>query len=245
MQVKDIDIDKIRPYEENPRHNDDAVDYVMESIKEFGFKVPIIIDSNYTIVTGHTRYKAAQKLDFKKVPCVMADDLSEQQVKAFRLADNKVSEFAEWDMEKLESELGNIFDIDMTAFGFDDLNDVDDLFEDDKYTTKVDIPHYEITGENPDIGALVDTYKRDQMIEKINNANITQDQKNFLIAAAYRHDVFDYSKIAEYYAHQDKEMQELMEESALVIIDLDDAMKNGYAHLKSEIDEMYGEDENA
>ena len=110
----------IKPYENNPRKNDDAVKYVAESIRAFGFKVPIVIDKNGIIVAGHTRYKAAKKLNLKEVPCIVADDLTEEQVKAFRLADNKVAEKAEWDFELLESELDDLFEFDMTVFGFDE-----------------------------------------------------------------------------------------------------------------------------
>lgn len=94
-------ISDIRPYENNPRKNDEAVKYVAESIKQFGFKVPIVIDKDGIIVAGHTRYKAAKKLNLKEVPCIVADDLTDEQVKAFRLADNKVAEKAEWDFELL------------------------------------------------------------------------------------------------------------------------------------------------
>lgn len=110
----------IRPYEKNPRKNDEAVKYVAESISQFGFKVPIVIDKDGIIVAGHTRYKAAKKLNLKEVPCIVADDLNEEQVKAFRLADNKVAEKAEWDFELLADELDNLFDFDMTVFGFDE-----------------------------------------------------------------------------------------------------------------------------
>jgi site-specific DNA-methyltransferase (adenine-specific) len=110
----------ISPYENNPRKNDEAVKYVAESIKEFGFKVPIVIDRNNIIVAGHTRYKAAKKLNIKEVPCIVADDLTDEQVKAFRLADNKVAEKAEWDFELLSDELDGLFDFDMTVFGFEE-----------------------------------------------------------------------------------------------------------------------------
>lgn len=106
------------PYQNNPRKNDDAVDYVAASIKEFGFKVPIIIDQNNEIIAGHTRLKAAKKLHLKEVPCIVADDLNEDQIKAFRLADNKVSEQAEWDLSLLDLELDAI-NLDMEPFGFD------------------------------------------------------------------------------------------------------------------------------
>lgn len=119
MNVQEINLKDIKPYEKNPRKNDDAVPYVAESIKQFGFKVPIVIDKNNIIVAGHTRYKAAKKIGFKSVPCIIADDLTDEQIKAFRLADNKVSEKAEWDLDLLDSEIEGIFDIDMTDFGFE------------------------------------------------------------------------------------------------------------------------------
>ena len=120
MQIIEKKLDEIKEYEKNPRKNDKAVDYVANSIKEFGFKVPIVIDKNNIIVAGHTRYKAAQQLKLDSVPCIIADDLTEQQVKAFRLADNKVSEQAKWDDELLSLELHDIdFEIDMFDFGFE------------------------------------------------------------------------------------------------------------------------------
>lgn len=109
------------PYSRNPRRNDEAVPMVMNSIKEFGFKVPIVIDKNNIIVCGHTRFKAALKLGLETVPCIVADDLSDEQIKAFRLADNKVSERAEWDFEILSGELDDIINIDMDSFGFESI----------------------------------------------------------------------------------------------------------------------------
>jgi len=112
-------VSEIKEYEKNPRKNDGAVDKVAASIKEFGFKNPIIIDKDGIIIAGHTRLKAAKKLGFDKVPTILADDLTDQQAKAFRIADNKVSEFADWDDELLFQELGDIPDIDMTKFGIE------------------------------------------------------------------------------------------------------------------------------
>ncbi len=119
VKVIQLSLDDIKPYSKNPRKNDSAVPQVKKSIKEFGFKVPIVIDRDYIIVTGHTRYKAAKELKLDTVPCIVADDLTNEQIKAFRLADNKVSEFAEWDLNLLGDELENIIDIDMSEFGFD------------------------------------------------------------------------------------------------------------------------------
>ena len=119
MQIIEKNIKELIPYEKNPRKNDQSVDKVANSIKEFGFKVPIVVDKNNIIVCGHTRYKAAKKLKLAVVPCVVADDLTDEQIKAYRLADNKVAELAEWDIDLLGEELDGIFDIDMSDFGFD------------------------------------------------------------------------------------------------------------------------------
>lgn len=138
LQIESINIDDLQPYTNNPRHNEEAVEYVMNSIKQFGFKVPLVIDKNNVIVTWHTRLKAAKRLGYIKVPCIRADDLTEDQIKAFRIADNRVSEFATWDYDKLEIELEEI-NLDMGDFGLEfstfldeepeDIDDPDD--EDD------------------------------------------------------------------------------------------------------------------
>lgn len=124
-------IDEVKPYEKNPRKNDQAVDLVANSLKEFGWKQPIVVDKDYVIIAGHTRLKAAKKLKMEKVPVIVADDLNEQQVKAYRLADNKVAEASEWDDEMLLDELNDIFDFDMGDFGFD-------FFEDESQEIKKD-----------------------------------------------------------------------------------------------------------
>lgn len=118
MEIETLKVSQLIPYKNNPRRNDDSVDAVAESIREFGFKVPIIIDRNNIVVCGHTRLKAAKKLKMKEVPCIRANDLTDEQICAFRLADNKVSESSIWDFDKLDDELGNIFDLDMSRFGF-------------------------------------------------------------------------------------------------------------------------------
>ena len=119
MKIVEKNINEIKPYEKNPRKNDEAVKYVAESIKQFGFKAPIVIDKKNVIVAGHTRYKASKKLGIEVIPCVIADDLNDEQIKAFRLADNKVSEKADWDFDLLDEEIDDILNIDMQEFGFD------------------------------------------------------------------------------------------------------------------------------
>lgn len=141
MQIVYKKVDELIPYQNNPRINDDTVKYVKNSISEFGFKVPIVVDKNNVIIVGHTRLKASKELGLKQVPCIIADDLSEEQVRAFRLADNKVSEKSMWDYSKLDEELDSILDIDMSMFDFDISNDdldinLDDDFEENKEIEK-------------------------------------------------------------------------------------------------------------
>ena len=132
MNILMLAVGSIAPYGKNPRKNDEAVKYVAESIKQFGFKVPIVIDKNSIIVAGHTRWKAAKKLGLKEVPCIVADDLTDEQIKAFRLADNKVAEKAEWDFDLLSIEMDELLDFDMTVFGFEEMpEDEPEVVEDD------------------------------------------------------------------------------------------------------------------
>lgn len=118
-QIKEVPIGDVKPYENNPRDNDGAVEATANSIKEFGWQQPIVVDKDMVIIAGHTRYKAAKKLGMNEVPVVVADNLSPEQVKAYRLADNKTGELADWDMGLLDDELAEIADIDMSDFGFD------------------------------------------------------------------------------------------------------------------------------
>ena len=239
MNIIEKNLKDIKPYEKNPRKNDNAVEYVANSIKEFGFQQPIVIDKDGVIVAGHTRYKASKKLGLEKVPCIIADDLTDEQIKAYRLADNKVSEKSEWDFDLLNNELSEILNINMEMFDFNKLGTGSG---ENPYTQKINIPQYEITGEKPDILELVDDEKTNNLIEEIKKSNVTKKEKDFLIQSAQRHLAFNYSKVAEYYAHANEEMQRLMEKSALVIIDFKDAIANGYVQLSEELKQMYLED---
>ena len=123
-QIKFAPISDVKPYSKNPRINDDAVDKVAVSIKEFGFKNPIIVDKDMVIIAGHTRLKAAKKLKLESVPIIIADDLSNEQARAFRLADNKTAELSDWDNDLLSEELEDIQEFDMSIFGFDYENEL-------------------------------------------------------------------------------------------------------------------------
>lgn len=163
MDIINIKLKQLERYKNNPRFNEQAVTGVANSIKEFGWKVPIVVDKNYVIVAGDTRYQAAQKLGLEEVPCIIADDLTEEQIKAFRLADNKVGEIAEWDFTKLEEELMSIQNIDMTEFEFEE-----ELFD-------------EIGKEFSDIPEEVELEKTSDDGEKININYLQFDGKKIAL----------------------------------------------------------------
>lgn len=253
--IKDIvilEVEKLIPYINNPRNNENAIDKVASSIKEFGFKNPIVIDSNNVVINGHTRLLASKKLGLERVPCIIANDLTDAQIKAFRIADNKTSEYATWDEELLKIELDQLsemsFNLDDLSIDYSDfdlsieLDDIEETYKGDSaYTKEINIPQYEITGEKPLLSDLVKEDKTKELIKEIENSNIEQSVKDFLIKASYRHLAFNYQNIAEYYAHASKDVQELMEKSALVIIDYENAIRNGYVQIKSEISKMIEE----
>lgn len=132
MEVRNLKIDVIKPYDKNPRNNDNAVEATANSIKEFGWQQPIVVDKNNVIIAGHTRYLAAKKLGYDTVPVVVANNLSDEQVRAYRLADNKTGELATWIYGDLMAEIQEIQDLDLTDFGFTDGDlDISDKWEDD------------------------------------------------------------------------------------------------------------------
>ena len=165
MEIIYKNIDELIPYENNPRLNDEAVEYVKNSIKEFGFKVPVVIDKDNVIIAGHTRIKASKELGIKDIPCIIADDLTEEQVKAFRLADNKVAEKSMWDYTKLDEELDSILDIDMSMFDF---NIVEDSFDTDFSLAD---------GDREPIQTMSLTFS-DEQVEVINEAISKMKQKD-------------------------------------------------------------------
>lgn len=163
-------------------------------------------------------------------------------LKAYRLVDNKLNE-SEWDDVLLAQELEELDKEQMKLFGFDFGEYVEE--EEKKYTMKTNIPQYEIKGETPSISELVDTGKVKELLHKIKQSNVSEEEKKFLRYGAYRHLCFNYSKIAEYYANADKEMQELMEDSALVIIDFEDAIAKGYVEMSEQVALLRGDNDEA
>lgn len=242
LNIKYKPIKELKPYKKNAKkHNKEQVEQIANSIKEFGFTQPVIIDKNNEVVAGHGRILGAKKAGLKQVPTVCLDDLTEEQIKAYRLVDNKLNE-SEWDNVLLSQELEELQEsMQMNLFGFDLGEQIEE--EEKKYTMKTNIPQYEIKGEEPDITELCDTSKTAELLRRIKESNVTEEQKKFLRFGAYRHLCFNYSKIAEYYAHANKEMQELMEDSALVIIDFEDAIAKGYVEMSEQVALLRGDED--
>lgn len=241
LKIEYLPVGSLKPYKKNAKkHPAEQIEHIANSIREFGFRQPLVIDKDNVLVIGHGRLLAAKKLGLDTVPCVRAGDLTEVQIKALRLADNKTNE-SEWDFDILGGELDDIFDIDMSEFGFElDFNEETEIenkpTDDNPYTSKTDIPQYEPNGENVSISDCLKMQKYETLIEHIKQSGVTDDEKFFLCMAAARHLCFSYKKIADYYASKaSAEMQALMEESALVLIDYGDAIKNGYARLSKQI----------
>lgn len=241
LKIEYVDVAKLKPYDKNTRkHEDYDVSQIAHSIEQYGFNDPIgIWGKDNIIVEGHGRLLAAKKLGMTEVPCIRLDDLTDEQRREYAIMHNKTAELSAWDFDLLAAEIPELdfsgFDIDW-EFGTNKTPD-------DKYTKISNIPQYEIKGEAPQVEELVETEKASELIARIQTANITDKEKDFLIKAAYRHNAFNYAKIAEYYAKATKEMQELMEQSALVIIDIDNAIANGYAELSEKITRLRDNDE--
>lgn len=242
-----VAIDDIEPYDKNPRRNNRAVKAVGRSLMEFGFNQPIVVDENDVIVVGHTRHRAAKEIGLTTVPVIKITDLSRDKLRAYRLADNKLNELAEWDDNLLKDELAELLETghaEMTGFGKDEIDALlnQNNQSDNPYTTKVDTPIYTPSGENPTVSSLYDNGRVDQLLVDIERAEIDESIKVFLRYAANRHREFDYRLIAEYYAHAAPEVQKLMEDSALVIIDFDRAIELGYVRLTDELKQAHATD---
>jgi len=241
-------IDKLVPYARNARtHSPAQIDQIAASIAEFGFTNPILVGSDGVIVAGHGRLEAARKLGLETVPVIVLDHLTPTQRRALVIADNRIAENAGWDEELLSLELAELqeldFDLELTGFSSEDVDALlSSDFEDHgrKYTTKIDAPYYQPTGECPPVSALCDLAKYNELVAHIyEHDNLAPEVKDFLLHAATRHIRFDFEKIAEFYAHADADVQRLMEESALVIIDFDKAIAGGYVKLTEAIARIY------
>ena len=234
-------INQLKSNESNPRIiKNDKFKKLVKSIKDFPEMLelrPIVIDEDNVILGGNMRYRACIKAGLKDVPGKVAKGLTDEQKKEFIVKDNVG--FGEWEWDILANEWDSV---EIAEWGLDVWPNEDDKKEENIYTQKIDIPKYEPTGEKPKINELYNEDKVKELIKKIELSNITSQEKEFLIKAAYRHTVFNYKSIADLYAHSNKEIQGLMEESALVIIDFEKAIQGGYIALNKNITNQYLEE---
>jgi len=240
---KIVSVSDVIPYALNSRtHDKSQVSQIAASIREFGFTNPILIDENNNLIAGHGRLLAAQKLDLKEIPAVAVTGLDDRKRRALIIADNKLAENAGWDEDALRIELEDLATDFGELMGFSQeeliklLRDED---EENEYTQKTDIPFYEPTGEKPQIEELYNDEKTRSLLDEIEYADVTDEEKRFLTLAAGRHTVFNFENIANFYAHASQECQQLMENNALVIIDFDKAIENGYVQLSDKLSEQY------
>jgi ParB-like chromosome segregation protein Spo0J len=245
MQVEQRKIESLIPYVNNSRtHSDEQVAQIAASVREFGWTNPILVDGKNGIIAGHGRLAAARKLGLSEIPVIVLDHLTDAQKKALVIADNKLASNAGWDDQMLRLELAELdaagFNLELTGFIGNDLTQAmfgdlatdsapDELSE--NYSRKIEAPIYTPKGDKPKVTSLYDESKATELKLQIAEANLPTDVRKFLISAADRHTVFDFRNIAEFYAHADEVTQDLMERSALVIIDYDKAIENGFVEL--------------
>ncbi len=236
--IQKVAISKIISNPDNPRFiKDYKFKKLVKSVRRFPQMLklrPIVVNKEWVVLGGNMRLKACIDAGLKEVWILQADELTEDQEKEFVIKDNVG--FGEWDWDVL----GNDWEQqELEDWGLDGFPFEKEAEEEEKYTRKIEAPTYKPNNKKPKIKDLYDDSKYQELINNINKADISEEEKKLLITTAQRHIVFDYSKIADYYAHSDKDVQLLMEESALVIIDFNKAIENGYVKLTNEIADSF------
>ena len=237
--IQEVSIKEIKSNPNNPRTiKDDKFIKLVQSIKDFPEMLklrPIVVNDEMIVLGGNMRLKACNEAGLKKVPIIKASELSEEKQREFIIKDNVG--FGEWDWELINDD----WDVEQVESWGLDVPKTEAL--NGEYTTKVESPIYTPKTEKPNPSDLIDVSKRDELIKEIESSNIPEPDKEILRMAAQRHVVFNYGLIAEYYAHADKDVQELMENSALVIIDYDKAIEKGFVKLTQTFAELMEVDE--
>ena len=197
---------------------------------------PIVVNDDMVVLGGNMRLRACKDAGLKEIPIIKASELTEKKQREFIIKDNVG--FGEWDWD----DLANEWDTDqLEEWGLDLPFGGEEL--ENKYTNKIGSPIYTPSEETkPDVDTLINTDKVGELIHNIKKAELPKDIEDFLVFSAYRHTVFDYGRIAEYYSHSDKVVQELMEDSALVIIDFNKAIENGFVELSETLQDLYEQD---
>lgn len=241
-------ISELKPAEYNPRKRlrpgDEEYESLKRSIETFGYVDPIIVNKDGTVIGGHQRLFVLSDLGYLEADVAVVD-LNKQDEKALNIALNKIS--GEWDQEKLAAIFSELkldgYDATVSGFQDDEIASLisgvvaEEVEAAEQYSRKVNVPYYEITGEMPKISELFDQSKALALLDDIeSDGSISEEEREFLRLAAMRHVVFNYRNIAEYYAAASPAMQGLMEDSALVIIDVDRAIANGFVNLSKAVE---------
>ena len=239
MEIKTVKLSEVKTNPNNPRIiKDDKFSKLVKSIKEFPKMLeirPIVVNADMIVLGGNMRLKACKEAGLKEVPVIFAQDLTEDEQKQFIIKDNVG--FGEWDWDMIANEWD---EVQLEEWGLDipNLNNIDDT-----YTTKVESPIYEPKEEKPNEGELYNLGKYNDLMDKIALADLSDEKRLFLQMAATRHIEFNYGKIAEFYAHENEEMQQIMEDSALVIIDYNKAIELGFVQLFKDLQNLSEIDE--
>ena len=254
MELETVAIESLALDPQNARtHSKRNLDAISASLNKFGQRKPIVVH-NGVVIAGNGTLEAAKLLGWKEISISKCpDEWDVETAKAYALADNRSAELAEWDESVLVSQLVDLdkngWDIGGLGFTSEDMKEMqkgEQIFGDDKnaYTSVVNIPQYQIVGDKPALEELTDTTKHIDLCSDILLSDLAEDEKAFLMAAASRHTIFNYKKIAEFYPHATPEMQKLMERSALVIIDINDAIHYGYVDFMDELNRLEKIDRN-
>ena len=247
LKIEYVPKEDLKPYANNAKlHPSEQIEQIKKSIAEFGFNDPVAVWHDNEIVEGHGRLLAVMEMDdIDKIPIIRLDDLTDEQRKAYMLVHNKLTMNTDFDYNVLEEELRNIINIDMSEFSFS-IQGVNDSGEEnkEKYTTTVKLPQYVPSDNLLTVSELIDTGKCDDLIRDIEESGLTHEEKEFLKICAYRHAVINFRSCADYYASASAEMQKLMEQNALVFIDVDDAIANGFAKLSSTLESIMEQETN-
>jgi hypothetical protein len=244
MKVEKVKISSLKMDPENARkHSERNVKAIAGSLDGFGQRRPLVVWDGI-VIAGNGTLEAAKSLGWEEIEITrVPPDWTHDQARAYALADNRTAELAEWDSEILAEQLIELDSVgwDISEWGFDALNPPTDPGEaENPYTATVNIPQYEIVGEQPTLRELYDEGRTRELVAEIDASTAPDEVKEFLRKAANRHTVFNYQKIAEFYPHASAEVQRMMERSALVIIDLDDAIREGYVKFAATIEDIKG-----
>lgn len=248
MNVEVVPIEELTLDPENARkHPEKNLEAIKGSLRRFGQQKPIVVGLANTVIAGNGTLAAAKELGWREIK-VVRTKLTGRDAKAYALADNRTTDTSEWDDAILGQILQDLYEHDypIAEIGFDPGDydwgtDIDG--GESAYSDKIVAPIYEPKGERPQITELADKTKRDELLKAIEKANLSDDIKDFLKLAAERHTIFNYEKIAEYYAHAAKELQNYFESSALVIIDFDKAIENGFVQITNDIAKIRSNDD--